>query len=134
MILPVRLWSRNHRTALDIFYDQFEMPIIEEVTDCQSSTCLRNLNSRSRQFAYIAKSPVMLIEKQYFRLTIFGSDVFRVHLRINMPVDQREVQPSIIVDIEKRVTPADIRNCRFSNTRIKGHIREVPVSIIAKKS
>ena len=50
----------------------------------------------------------MLVQKQKFRLEIFRSAMSAVHLRIYVAIDQEEILPAVVIEINKGIAPTDI--------------------------
>jgi hypothetical protein len=83
------------------------MSIVEKVPDGKPATHLRRLDRRTSGLADIAEGAVAQILEEQLRLAILGADTRHIHLRIHMSIDHKEVDPAIIVEIDKRVAPTD---------------------------
>src|ERR1035438_8652978 len=100
--------SQDHRLAHQVFDHRFHSSVVEEITHSKAAAHLRNLNRGASLPADVLECSVALIHEQTFRLEKFGRHMSTVHLWIHMPVDQKEILPTIIVEIDKGLSPAHI--------------------------
>jgi len=67
--------AENHWTSFQIFDDEFEVAVVEEIAYGEAAADLRNLNGGTSELADVAKFAVVLIEEEEFGLAIFCSYV-----------------------------------------------------------
>src|SRR5688500_2708714 len=70
---------------------------------------------------------------QEFWLTIAGAGQ-RIDLRIDMAIDDKQVEPRIVVEINEARSPSDIRPRNLSNLGRHRDVAEIVVAIIAVES
>src|SRR5260370_31797196 len=131
MIFGATLGTQDHWLPFQIFNDNFDSPIVEEVTKSCSTAYLRNLNRRSGQVTDVLEGAIVLVQEQEFGLTIFRANIDVVYLRIDVAIDHEEVQPAIVVKVKESISPANIGNCAGRDSRCVRGIGETHVSIVA---
>src|SRR6202795_5251445 len=115
MVLRASFGTQDHGRAYQVFNDGFHSSIVEEIADREPTAHLRDLNRVSNQLAGISESSVLLIDEQKLRLQVSGRSLNTIHLRIHMSVDQKEIHPAIVVEVDKGVAPAHIALCAPGN-------------------
>src|ERR1700719_2962327 len=109
---PVIRWAtfrpKNRGLALKIFDDHLEFAVVEEITDGNAAAYLGNFQCRTGEVADVLEGTIALIEVQELGFHIFRAADDGVDLRVDVTINLQEVQPAIIVEIEKRIAPADI--------------------------
>src|SRR5271169_3759641 len=132
---PMVLWAsfgtQNHGLAHQIFNHGLHLSVVEKVAHSKPAADLRDLNRLSSQPAGIPEGSVPLIDKEKFWLQVSGGQVRAVHLRIHVPVDQEEILPAIVVEIDKGVAPAYIALRASRNAGPDRHIAEVHPAVVA---
>ena len=103
----VALCLENHRRTGEILNDDVEPAAIEEISHSQSTAHLRepqqsrSAHLRSRM-CHLAGSGIRSLGSRY------AVPSFRViDLGIDMAVDQNQIQPARIVEVEEGIAPAD---------------------------
>src|ERR1700761_2654663 len=115
MVLCVSVRAQDHRAAFQVFNHDLEMPIVEEIAHSEPAAHLRYLHCRTTQFADIAKRSVMLIRIHQLWFSIHRACPRRSHLRIDVAVHENEVEPATVIEVEERISPADIRRSSACN-------------------
>src|ERR1700688_623147 len=109
---PVIRWAtfgpKNRGLPLKIFDDHLEFAVVEEIANGYAAAYLRNFQCRTGELADVLEGAIALIEVQELGLHIFRAADDGVDLRVGVTIDLQEVQPAIIVEIEKRIAPPDI--------------------------
>src|SRR5437588_10082726 len=95
---------------------RFELAIIEEVANGQSTAHLRNLDCSPCLLADVLESSMALVRKQQLGLKIPDVGLNAVHLWIHMSVDQEDIGPSILVKIDKGISPPHVPSCGPRNS------------------
>src|SRR5260370_29413664 len=117
MILGAALGTQDHWLPFQIFNDNFDPPIVEQVTKSYSTAYLRNLNRRPGQVTDVLEGAIVLVQEQELGLAIFRANVDAVYLRIDVAIDHEEVQPAIVVKIKESISPANVGSCAGSDSR-----------------
>src|ERR1700730_7837517 len=107
-MLTGSLRTQDHGLAHQVFNHRLHLSVVEEIAHSQPTAHLRDLNCISSPPAGVFEGSVSLIDKEALRLKVSGCSVSAVHLRIHMTVDQEEIFPAIIVEVDEGVTPAHI--------------------------
>src|SRR5580658_5155561 len=55
------------------------------------------------------------------------------YLRIDVPIDEKDILPAIVIEIDKGIAPTYITSCASSDSRGYGDIREAHPAVIAIK-
>src|SRR5581483_512640 len=79
----------------------------------------------------ILKCSIPQVTKKLKRLTIMGPARNRIYLGINMAIGDEDVQPSVVVHIEKSSAPSHHRIGRLGQFRGPTHVRESLWSLVA---
>ena len=77
---------------------------------------------------------VAQIAMQKHGLGVSGASLHVVHLRIDVSVDNEQIEPAVVVHVEERCSPADQRQARLAKPRRHRHIFESSRSLIAIQS
>src|ERR1700757_2762642 len=131
MVLRASLGTQNHRLAHQVFNHRLHLAVVEKIAHCEAAAHLRDLKRVSSQLADIPEGSVPLVDEQEFRLHVFGGSVRAVHLGIHVPVDQEEILPAVVVEVDKSVSPPHIALRASGNTGSNRRVGEVYRSIIA---
>src|SRR6478735_2746697 len=123
MVLRTTFGTQNHRLAHQVFNYYFDPSIVEEIAHSNSAAHLLNLQRRSDLSADIPERSVALVQKKQLWLKISGRPMGAVHLRIHVPVDQEEILPAVIGEIDKGITPAHIALRAPGNSRSDRYVR-----------
>src|ERR1700723_886028 len=84
------------------------MSVVKQITHCRSATDSRGLQSRTSKFTYLFKLTVVFVQEQQSGFSVSRPRLASIHLRIDMAVDDKEIDPPIVVKVEERVTPPNI--------------------------
>ncbi len=125
MVLRAAFGTQNHRLAHQVFNHRLHFSVVEKIAHRQSAAHLRNLKRVANQLADVPESSVSLIDEQKLRLQVAGGPVRAVHLRIHVSVDQKEILPAIIVEVDKSVAPAHVALRAPGNARSDRGVSEV---------
>ena len=106
------------------------MAIVEQVANRQSAAHLRDLYRGSGEFTCVAEGTVVLIEIEELRLSKSGADVLSIHLWVDMPIDEDQVRPTIVVYIEEGVSPAHVGCGSAGDTRRAGNVGKVESTVV----
>lgn len=109
---PVIRWAtfgpKNRGLPLKIFDDHLEFAVVEEITDRYAAAYLGNFQRRTDELADVLEGAIALIEVQELGLHVLRAGDNGVDLRVDVTIDLQEVQPAIVIEVEKRVAPADV--------------------------
>src|ERR1700688_2503960 len=94
--------------AFKIFNDHLEFAVVEEITDGYAAAYLGNFQCRTDELADVLEGAIALIEVQELGLHVLRAADNGVDLRVDVTIDLQEVQPAVIIEIEKRVAPANV--------------------------
>src|SRR5260370_24392169 len=105
------------RTTSQMFHDHIECAAIEEVSHGQTPAALLDGQGIADLRSGFAKCAIMHIEENKLRFAIMDTKFRIVHLRVDMTIDENEVEPARVVEIDKRVSPSNVsfgRMCHAS--------------------
>src|ERR1700719_2826314 len=109
---PVIRWAtfgpKYGGLALKILNYHFEFAVVEEITDGYAAAYLGNFQCRTGKLADVLEGVIALIEVQELGFHVLRAADDGVDLRIDVTIDLQKVQPAIIIEIEKRIAPADV--------------------------
>src|SRR5262249_38568228 len=78
----------------------------------------------------VFKTPVAQVAVEHFALAVTNLPLQLIHLRIDVAVDQKNVQPAVILQIEETASPTE-PTCVNANPRVEGHVIETVLAEIA---
>ena len=93
--------AQNHRAAVDIADDDIHIAVIEEIAHSKSARDATLFECRPSLVAGIAERAVLLVQVKQFGLAIASARGQRIHLRIDMAVDCNQIEPAVVVEIDK---------------------------------
>src|ERR1700693_1096173 len=129
MIRRHSLRLQNQWLAFQSFDHDFNPPIIKQVAASDASTDSRDLNGGADEFADILKRLIALILEKQHRLLILGADFHGIDLRVDMPIDDKNVGPPVVLPIHKRLTPTHERSSGSSNAQGIRDVSKVHLAI-----
>src|ERR1700722_16815316 len=94
--------------ALKIFDDHLEFTVVEEIADGYAAPYMGNFQCRADEFADVLEGAIALIEVQQLVLQVFRAFNNGADLRVDLTIDLQKVQPAIVIEVEKRVAPANV--------------------------
>ena len=117
--------------GVDVVDDDVDVAVIKEIA--KSRTSRRNYDRKAAAGSgwNFLKFLAVEISKQEWTLRPGGAPVCTVGNGIDMAVGNKNVQESIVVEIEKTGTPAKERYHGISETNAKGNVREIAIAVIA---
>src|SRR6202012_438026 len=130
MIDGAALGAQDHRFSLQIFDHNFQVAVVEQVANRKPAAHLRDLYRGSGEFTGVAEGPVVLIKIKQLRLSKSGTDIFDIHLRVNMAIDEDQVRPPIVVYIEEGVSPAHVGCGSAGYPRRAGNVGKVKATVV----
>src|SRR5437660_4095839 len=122
---------QDHRCAVNIFEDNVNSPIVVEITKSSAAARLRDGNCRADEIADISKCAVVLVQEYELALAVLGSHLERIHLRINVTVDDEQVRPAVVIQVNAARAPTQVWHSGDTNPGSIGHFGEVHVPVIA---
>ena len=125
--------TKDHRLAFEIFDDNFLDPVVKQVAYGQAASHAGNLEGRPYLIADIAERAVTLVEEELARLAEVDADVGLIHLRVYVAVDGDEVEPSVIVDIVKGVSPTHHVSGGAGDARDVRDIGKAQIAVVAEE-
>src|SRR2546428_699690 len=122
---------QDHRCAVNIFDHNVNSPIVVEITKSSAAARLRDGNCRADEIADIPKCAVVLVQEYELPLAVLGSHLERIHLRINVTVDDEQVRPAVVIQVNAARAPTQVRHSGDTNPGSIGYFGEVHVPVIA---
>src|SRR5215216_224403 len=105
--------SQQHRLRVEIIDHQIKPAIAIEVANRQATPGPRIRQRASRRRAYAFELALHVAEEQRL-LCVTRSPLMRIGRRINMPVYYKQVEPAVVVVIDKARGPTKKRNRNFT--------------------
>src|SRR5215213_5996363 len=105
--------SQHHRLCVEIIDHEIESAIAIEISDCETASGPSIREGISRRRAHALKLSFHVSEKQRL-LRITRAPLMRVRRRVNMTVDDEQVQPTIVVVVDEARGPTEKRNRSFA--------------------
>src|SRR5215211_1439071 len=124
--------AQHNRLRVEIIDHQIKSTIAIEVSYRQTSSGPRIRQRASRRRAHSLKLALDVAEKQRL-LRVTRPPLMLIDSRINMPVYDKQIQPAIVVIIDKTRGPTEKRNRNLTKARLKRHIREVVIAVVVIK-
>ena len=134
---PVVRWTafgpKNGRSAFEILNDSFHSAIVEKIADRHASAHLRNLDGIACFFADVLESSIAEILEEKFGLEIMQIGAHLIDLGIDMAIDDEDVLPAVVVEVDKGIAPADISARAAADAGRADDIGKVHVAVVAVK-
>src|SRR4051812_48368094 len=126
--------AKNQRGAIDVFDNNVQLAVIEQVTNCKPAGNMRLHQRRSSLLACVAKASVTLIQMKKARLFVTGARRQLRDLWVHVSGDSNQIEPTIIIGIEECVAPLHQGHGWKAYPRLVGDIVELPSTIVAVQS
>ena len=97
--------AKNQRGAIDVFDNNVQLAVIEQVTNCKPAGNMRLHQRRSSLLACVAKASVTLIQMKKARLFVTGARRQLRDLWVHVSGDSNQIEPTIIIGVEECVAP-----------------------------
>src|SRR6185369_16087857 len=123
--------AKNQRGAIDVFDNNVQLAVIEQVTNCKPAGNMRLHQRRSSLLACVAKASVTLIQMKKARLFVTSARRQLRDLWVYVTGDCNEIEPTIIIGVKKGVAPFHQGHGWKAYARLVGHIVKLPISIVA---
>src|SRR5713226_2576587 len=123
----------NHRQAIDVFDDHVDPSVVVEIPKSRAPAGLWDRHGRTDGIADISERAVLAVQKHKFALAILRACGQRVDLRVDVSVDDEQVRPAVVVEVDASGAPAQVWNRDLPNTGCKGDIGECQVAVVAIK-
>ena len=133
VVVRAGLRTKNHGCALEVFDDQFHVAVVEEITNGEAATDLGRLYGWSCLLAEIGEGAVVLVAEEHGGLTIFDAGPCGVDLRVDVSVDEEEIDPAVVVEVDEGVAPADEGASGRCDVGCGGDVGEAVVAIVAEE-
>src|SRR5438105_7260920 len=118
---------------VDIIDNHVQSPVAVEIANGQSSTAPRRRQTASRCRTDAFKLAVAQILEQQSLLSIAGAPLMLVDDGINVPVRDHQIQPTVIVIIQKARAPTQKWERRLAYPGESGEIRKITITVIVIK-
>ncbi len=109
MTICSRNIPQHHRLRVEVIDHEIESTIAIEISDCETSSGPRIRERISGRRADALKLPFHVPEEQRL-LRITRTPLMRVRRRVNMTIDDEQIQPTIVVVVDEARAPAEKRN------------------------
>ena len=121
----------DHGAADEVFDDEIENAAVEEIADGEASADLGDEDGFAGGGAHLAEGSVVLIDvdELWFLIGDAGLGVF--DLRVDVAVDEDEVLPAGVVEIDEGVAPADVGDAGLGDAGLMRDVGEVEVAVVA---
>ena len=104
---------------------------MEEIADGEAAADLGNEERGAGGGAHLAEGSVVLIEVEELRFAVGDAGLGVVDLRIDVAVDEDEVLPAGVVEVDEGVAPADVGNAGVGDAGLMRDVGEVEVAVVA---
>src|SRR5258708_2965445 len=135
MMIGLHIAKQHGRTVNRIDHN-INLAVVEQIAKC-CSACRNDLGEPGPPNGrHVFKSSTLAfwirdVMKEQRSFSKRRAPVVLVHLRVSMAVHHEEIEPAIVVVIEKTVAPTDEWNRGSCNTCPVAHVREAAVPLIA---
>src|SRR5262249_48885174 len=85
-----------------------DIPIVEHVAKCRATPGMKRQRCKARLLGNLVKCAVAIVAMKEERFLETRTGVKRIDLRIDMAVGNKNVEPSVVVHVEERRSPADV--------------------------
>src|SRR5215470_15654626 len=120
---------QKNRRAVEIIDHEIETPIAIEIADREPASGPRIRERTSRRRADPLKLAVQ-IPKQQRLLRVTRAPLMRIDLRVHVTVHHKQIQPAIVVVIDKARAPTEKRNRHFTQTGLKSYVSKIRVAVV----
>ena len=126
--------AKQHRNAIHIVDDHVDLAVVEDVAKCGAAANADDCKPGSLDRRNQLELAVLQVVVQKRALAIAGPPlrVF-IHFRIDVPIDDQQIFPPVIVVVEESVGKTDKRNGRFRDAGLIADIGEKTFSVILEQ-
>src|ERR1051326_838078 len=121
---------QDGRLGIGVIDDHVEPAIAIEIADCQTAPTPGCGQAAVGSCPDPFKLAVTKISKQQCLLRIAGSPLMLVNRGVNMAVSHHQIQPAVIVKIQKARSPTQKRERNLSEPRQKSYVGEISIAVI----
>src|SRR6185369_7179916 len=124
---------QHDRLCIQIVDDEIELAIAIKIADCKTTSRPRVRKRISGRRSHTFKFPLQ-ISKQQRLLRVTRSPLMSISSQINMSIHNKQIEPPIVVVVDKTRTPTKKRNRNFTKPGLKCHVGEVVVAVVVVKN
>src|SRR6185369_4525501 len=124
---------QHHRLCIEIVDDEIEFAVTIKISNCKTTSRPRVSQRTAGRRSDTFKLP-FLISKQQRLLRVTRSPLVRISSRINMSIHNEQVEPAIVVIIDKTRAPTQKRNRNFTKSGLKRYVCEIVVAVVVIKN
>src|SRR5712692_5816355 len=131
MIAIANVVHQQHRRRIHVADDRGHPAVIPQISNRQSTSGTYRRNPRPRLGGNIGERSIAVVVIKNFRLLKITAEVLAVHFRVDVPVDQQQIGPAVIVHVKKHDAPPEIlrveTESRGKSFVIKRAVAHIPV-------
>src|SRR6266508_2939016 len=130
MPLPsVMVSFRSTPEMLTVVDDNIEPAIAVEVCDRQTSSAPRSSQAAVRRSTHAFKFSIAQISKKQSLLRIARAPLMLVNSRVDMAVGHDQIQPTVVIKIEKARSPTKKRQRNLAESGQESYISEIGIAV-----
>src|ERR1700752_5216200 len=124
---------QHHGLSIEIVDYQIELAIAIEIADCKTSSrpgvgeCVSGRRSDALKLS-------LQVSKQQRLLRVTRSPLMRISRRINMSIHKKQIEPAVVVVIDKTRPPTQERDRHFTKARLKRYVGKIVIAVVVIKN
>src|SRR6185437_3693158 len=120
--------------GIDIVDDHVDVPIIGEVAKRRTPACDDVSQTASRGGWNFLEFGAIEIAEKLRPLRPGGAPILQVHLRIDVSIDDENVEQAVVVEVEEAGSPGQKRDSSVAQPGLIGHIGKISAPVILIES
>src|SRR5450631_2665465 len=120
---------QQYRRSIDRIDDHINLAVIEEIAKGRTASARDHRESRPLYRRYVVKLAFVVVVEEERALGVCSSPIMVVNLRIDVAVHHHRVFPSVVVVVDKAVSPTDKWQSDLSDSHVSGCFGKAGVAI-----
>ena len=129
--------AQQHRRSVDGIDDHIDFAVVEQVAEGRAARGDHDCQPGALHRRDVLEFPVLRsvghVVKQQRPLRTGRAPVVLIHLRIDVAVHFKQIEPAVIVVVEEPIAPADKGNRGLRNARLVTHVGEARVAVVVEQ-
>ena len=113
---------------MDIVDHHIDVPIVVEVAKSAATTGFRSGRRRAQKVGDVFKFSVLKITINHLSLFVGGFSLELIHLGIDVTISQKEIQPTIVIQVDEATTPAEPAGVKPDSS--ESHVLKNPAPVL----
>src|SRR6188474_2295572 len=107
MVLDRLIETKEVRRVVNVVDDDVDVAVVVEIGEGGAARSLFSRNRWTKLRAHVGEAAVVKIAVDHLRFPVSGFRLQRINFRIHMAVDEEQIEPAIVVEIEESSAPPE---------------------------